>query len=96
MPITNPAKVADPEFEYVIAQHEISTRLKTFKKPKSQVVGDIHPELVTKFHDMLAVPLAYVFNLSLATRAWPDLWKAETVSIIPKTAPQLRCLNLGI
>ena len=66
----------------------VAARLKKFRKPKSQVPGDIFPDLVSKFADILAVPLTYIFNFSLSSLSWPKLWKSETVSIIPKnTSP---------
>ena len=58
--------------------------VKNFKKPKSQVPGDIPPDLVTKFCDQLAVPLTFIYNQVLNTLEWPALWKAETVTVIPK------------
>ena len=64
--------------------HQISTRLRTFKKPRSQVRGDIPPKLVTKYHEVLALPLVTIFRRSFEQASWPSLWKTETVTIIPK------------
>lgn len=64
--------------------HEISSRLKYCRKPKSRVPGDIPPELVKKYHDLLAIPLGYVFRDSFKNSSWPSLWKKETVTVIPK------------
>ena len=66
--------------------HEISSRLKSIKKPKSQVEGDIPPKLVQKYHDLLAIPMGYVFAKSYATSTWPKGWKNETVTVIPKNS----------
>ena len=63
---------------------DVAARIKKFKKPKSQIPGDIPPDLVTKFSDQLAVPLTYIYNQVLNTLEWPELWKSETVTIIPK------------
>ena len=65
--------------------HEVATRLKKFKKPKSMVKGDIFPDLVTKYADFLAVPLASIYNTITRTSQWPEIWKEEFVTIIPKT-----------
>ena len=35
---------------------------------------------------MLAIPLHYIFNQVYNSLEWPDLWKLETVSVIPKTS----------
>ena len=83
-PLPNPGRPCPVEPVQYILPHEVSARLRSFKKPRSQVSGDINPDLVTKFHDILAVPLTYIFNMTLNTLVWPDLWKAETVTVIPK------------
>ena len=65
--------------------HEVAIRLKKFKKPKSVVKGDIFPDLVTRYADLLAVPLTSIYNEISRTFAWPMVWKEEFVTIIPKT-----------
>ena len=67
-----------------LMRHEVSAALKSFKKPKSCVTGDIIPRLVTSFCDILAIPLTDLYNQIIATKQWPDLWKTENVIIIPK------------
>ena len=82
---SNPAVENPPEEPTThIEQYMVAARLKSFRKPKSQVRGDIPPDLVTKFHDQLAVPLTFIFNQALTNLDWPTLWKAETVAVIPK------------
>ena len=86
-PIPDPS-TDEPKLEWptVIEPYKIAARLRTFKKPKSQVPGDINPILVDKFHDLLAIPLAHIINQSLGSRSWPALWKSETVHVIPKNS----------
>ena len=67
-----------------IMPYQVAARLRTFRKPKSKVNGDIDPQLVNKYSDFLAIPLAYIYNQVLNTNEWPDLWKFETVNVIPK------------
>ena len=45
-----------------LGQHEVLTKLRKFKKPKSMVRGDIFPQLVTIFSGFLAIPLTYRYN----------------------------------
>ena len=47
--------------------YEVSKRLKDYKKPKSMTAGDIFPQLVTAFSDLIPVPLTKIFNLILWT-----------------------------
>ena len=39
------------------------------------VRGDIFPDLVTKFADLLAVPLTSIYNEITATKIGPEIWK---------------------
>ena len=83
-PLPNPSRPWNRDMPEIIPIHEIASRLKHFKKPKSQVMGDISPTLVTQFSDILAIPLHFIFNQTLNSLSWPDLWKSETVHVIPK------------
>ena len=86
-PIPNPKLLEEKkEWPKVIETHQVAARLRTFKKTKSQVPGDISPDLVSKFYDLLAIPLAHIFNQALGSREWPELWKQETVTVIPKNS----------
>ena len=64
---------------------ENALRLRKFKKPKSMVRGDIFPDLVTKYADLLAIPLTAIYNDITATGKWLKIGKNESVTIIPKT-----------
>ena len=73
----------------VLHEYEVAGRVRKFKKPRSTVPGDIFPQLVTRFADFLAVPLADIYNCITATRRWPKCWKREFVTVIPKkSAPE--------
>ena len=50
---------------------QVAGRLKVFKKPKSMVQGDVFPVLVTKFADLLAIPLTDIYNCITTTKVWP-------------------------
>ena len=100
MDITNPPPTN--ESPTILQFHEVSKRLKTCKKPKGLLYGDITPQLVNKYADILAIPLTRIYNYSLALEQWPKQWKTETVTAIPKNSSpsdfgQLRnisCTNL--
>ena len=64
--------------------HEVAIRLKKIRKPKSAVKGDIFPDLVTHYADLLAVPLTAIYNEITSTKVWPSVWKNEFVTVIPK------------
>ena len=92
-PIPDPKVIENHEIEQHLLQHEVSGRLRSFRKPKSQVRGDISPELVSAFHDQLAVPLTFIYNQALTSLQWPALWKSETVTLIPKNSSPASLLN---
>ena len=50
------------------------------------------PSLVNQNAERLAVPLADIFNCAFKEERWPDIWKAESVTIIPKK-PKPETLN---
>ena len=85
-PIENPEKKEEVEIRTHLQMYQVAAKLKSCKKPKSVVEGDIPPELVSRFYDQLAVPLTYVYNQTLSQCSWPSLWKKETVSVIPKNS----------
>ena len=82
-PLPDPTRANDQQ-PIIIQEYEVAARLKSFKKPNSQVFGDINPSLVTQCADLLAHPLAYIYNQTLGTLSWPKIWKSETVTVIPK------------
>ena len=56
------------------------------RKPNSTVQGDIPPTLVNDLADILALPLHEIFKQVYSTLQWPDSWKTETLTIIPKNS----------
>ena len=63
----------------------VRSRLKECKKPRGLLYGDVFPELI----DQLAPIITHVLNSAYAAEKWPDIWKIETVTSIPKkSCPQ--------
>ena len=92
-------EVEEDDSEPVFLQpHEVSAHLRSFKKPKSTVAGDVFPKCVSTYHDILAIPLTKIFNTIIATKRWPQTWKLETTTVIPKTSTAStygECRNLS-
>ena len=65
---------------------QVAKRLKAFRKPKTMVNGDIFPALVNEVADDLAKPLADIYNAVSDTKQWPQAWKFEYVTAIPKSS----------
>ena len=69
-----------------IRTHEVSSRIKHFRKPKSMVKGDVFPAAITKYCDFFAIPLANIYSEIAVSGIWPATWKTEYVTVIPKTS----------
>ena len=48
------------------------------------VAGDIFPVLVNRAAPYLATPLVHIYNSISISHTWPNLWKIEYVTPIPK------------
>ena len=68
----------------VLHPYQVEGRIRSFKKPKSMVKGDIFPALMDRYAGLLAVPLADIFNAITTSHVWPTIWKQEFVTVIPK------------
>ena len=80
---------ADPGFLPYLSILDVAGRLSKFRKPKSTVKGDIFPCLVNRSAPLLAIPLTHIFNCISINHEWPDVWKVEYVTPIPKkNSPQ--------
>lgn len=66
--------------------YEIEAKLRKIKKPKSNLYGDIDPAVVNRFVPLLSIPLQIIYEEVFSTCVWPNSWKKETVTIIPKNS----------
>ena len=68
----------------LLTESDVSKILRTCKKSKSKVKGDINADLYGIYSDELAVPITHIFNGITRQKKWPLLWKREYVTVIPK------------
>ena len=76
----------------------IVEKIKKSKKTRSMVPGDLPPILYDLYPDILAAPIADIFNMITRTKEWPPQWKLEHVTVIPKIPnPQYpsECRNIS-
>ena len=52
--------------------------------PDSTVPGDFPPQIWKQFEVELCTPVSIIVNNIFLTGQWPDLWKMEWVTVIPK------------
>ena len=72
-----------------IEEKDVVKRLKECKKPAGRLFGDLFPGLLREHVHRIGKPLTNIINACLDQTEWPDVWKEEIVSIIPKrTSPE--------
>ena len=80
-----PALDPDMTFE-TITENEIISALVAMKKPKSSISIDPPSSLIAACARGVAQPMANIVNAIMSGSGWPDLWKEEEVTAIPKAA----------
>ena len=64
---------------------EVSETLAGMKKPKSYTSIDIPYQVLSHCYDSMASAITPVINLMRVNGWWPAIWRAEEVTVIPKT-----------
>ena len=81
LPVRNAVPPDDPP-----SMERIVKKIKGMKKPKSRVDGDIDRRLLIRFPEKLATPLHKIYASIYKHTVWPEKWKLETVTLIPKNS----------
>lgn len=58
--------------------------LKNMKIPNGCSLHDLPKQIISRFSNILAVPLCDLFNCILSSKKWPDKWKVESTFFINK------------
>ena len=69
----------------VLSVDRVAEVLKDMKKPRSYVSIDPPPQVLKLCIPHIATAITPVMNLIMCSSWWPDIWKQEEVTIIPKT-----------
>ena len=73
---------------------QVWKKLSTMKTNKSNIAGDVPAKLFKHFAAYLAEPLTNIINCSIATGEYPNAWKEEIATPIPKTNPVIEIGDL--
>ena len=73
---------------------QVWKQLSTMKTNKSCIDGDVPAKVFKVFAAYLAEPLSDIINCSISTGEYPDIWKEEIATPIPKTQPILEVTDL--
>lgn len=69
---------------YDLTEEMIVKRIRESKKPNSSVPGDIPPNLINELSETIAYPVMLIFNSVPREGRWPELWRTEYQTVIPK------------
>ena len=83
----------------IISELECYHRIRTAKKPKSVIPGDLPSSVLNEFSVELAGPLSDLLNKIIRTAEWPKEYKVEHITPIskiaePKSEDDLRPISL--
>ena len=77
-----------PEFNEndipIVTSEEVTETLSQIDANKSSVKGDIPAKLLKHFAYQVAIPFTDIINSSIKESCWPDIFKLEVVTPIPK------------
>ena len=76
---SKPVPLFDPQ--------QIYEKICKMKKKSSTVCGDIPWRIISEYSVELSFPLANIYNTSTLSGTWPNLWKFEYVTPVPKVYP---------
>ena len=68
-------------------ESEVKEVLSQMDASKSNVSGDIPARILKTFSDELAKPVTEVLNSSIKQGKWPEIFKLEIVTPVPKEYP---------
>ena len=69
---------------FCLTEDMIEKRIRESKKPNSTVPGDVPPKLLTRLAKFISRPACHIFNHVPMVMEWPELWKREYQTVIPK------------
>ena len=77
-----------------ILQEKVKQTLKHMKTKISTIPGDIPAAILKQISNEISMPLTNIINSCIEKGQWPDLWKVEAVTPIPKVHPTIHLDDL--
>ena len=68
--------------------------IKSMNKKAAAVPGDLPIKIISEFCDELSRPLTHLINSCLTLGKYPDIWKVEYVTPVPKVLPPEKLKDL--
>lgn len=82
------ASISQTLFFQPTDEHEVSKLISLLKNDSSPGFDNLKVPLLKAIKTSIVTPLTHIFNLSLSTGVFPDLWKKATVVPIHKNGPK--------
>lgn len=77
-----------------VSVSKVSKIIKSMNQKAAAVPGDLPMRIIAKFSDELSRPLAYLISNCLQQGIYPNIWKVEYISPVPKVFPPERLKDL--
>ena len=78
-----------PESIPIFYPGQIKKKLDKIKQNKASVPGDIPAKVIKTFSKYLSIPICDILNNCIRQGKWPDMYKVEAITPIPKKYPPL-------
>ena len=83
------AKINDESRPPIISEYDCYVKLRSAKKPKSVIPGDLPSKIVKEFLVELSSPVSALCNHIAQNASWPEQFKVEYITPIAKTPTPL-------
>ena len=67
-----------------LSEKEVEYYIRNVKTKPSTPPGNINAKIVQKFPQYFCKPLAHIVNECIKRGEWPDIWKIEAITPVPK------------
>ena len=78
----------------IISVSKVVKVIKSMNKKAAAVPGDLPMKIISEFCDELSRPLTHLINSCLSLGKYPDIWKIEYVTPVPKVLPPEKLKDL--
>ena len=77
-----------------VGPYKVCKTIKKMKKNVATVKGDLPMKIISEFSDDFTLPLTHIINESLQQGKYPNIWKNEIVTHVPKVFPPEKLKHL--
>ena len=74
--------------------YQVYLKIKKMKKKSSTILNDVPWKVIYEYSVELSEPLCHIFNSAILDGIWPNSWKREVVTPVPKVFPPKKASDL--